>query len=346
MLGFGQASFMARGSNKDAQKGKKEKEQRRGGAGKRFLVQRQGYLRSSRRILEMSEGSLWVLDLQMTIRHKFEVSDVTAVKIGADDGTFILEMRKGSEAFFSARRAELLCILLPIVQGNVGGQLFSLCKWSKRMLFQGKKAETGRGYVTFRVWSGKLTVVTEEMDKCGCEVLMHDIGRIVKLSDAPDDVLLMLRSTSRLLRFSCHNVAPTQGGGGKPHFSARDRLVRAIADSSLAQLGLTIPVEEALSEDVLSSFRERIRTKNKERKGEPLHQVLRLSVTCKPRLLEVTKTGVVERDETVSDLIHRELAWKDIAYVVLYDSWREEAESRAAPREEAEAAGGDRKSVV
>ena len=44
----------------------------------------------------------------------------------------------------------------------------------------------------------------------------------------------------RVLRFTVADA----DNNGSAHFSARDRLVRAIADSALAQLGLTLPIEE------------------------------------------------------------------------------------------------------
>lgn len=52
-----------------------------------------------------------------------------AVKVGADENTFTLQMRKGGETFVCSHRAELLSILLPIIQGDVGGLIFSLLKW-------------------------------------------------------------------------------------------------------------------------------------------------------------------------------------------------------------------------
>ena len=41
---------------------------------------------------------------------------------------------------------------------------------------------------------------------------------------------------------------------GPVTFSARDRLVRALADGALAQLGLTLPVEEASAQQCLELF--------------------------------------------------------------------------------------------
>jgi len=41
---------------------------------------------------------------------------------------------------------------------------------------------------------------------------------------------------------------------GHVHFSARDRLVRALADSALAQLGLTLPVEETSEQQCKELF--------------------------------------------------------------------------------------------
>lgn len=47
-------------------------------------------------------------------------------------------------------------------------------------------------------------------------------------------------AAGRVLRFTVADA----DNKGHLHFSARDRLVRALADSALAQLGLTLPVEE------------------------------------------------------------------------------------------------------
>ena len=50
--------------------------QRKEATSRRFLVQRQGYLRNSRRILEIGSQAVLVLDLSLTIRTRLEMADV------------------------------------------------------------------------------------------------------------------------------------------------------------------------------------------------------------------------------------------------------------------------------
>ena len=177
MLGFTAGSFLPRpGIAKIKEAPEARVELRKQAGASRFLVQRQGYLRNARRILEVGPKHILVLDLFLLVRTQLDVADVQAVKIGADEGSFTLQMSKGradfapastaesysrrpssrtsldnqgrktssesehragagSEAFVCARRAELLCVLLPFVQRDVGGHLFSLRKWSKRSMF-------------------------------------------------------------------------------------------------------------------------------------------------------------------------------------------------------------------
>jgi len=46
------------------------------------------------------------------------------------------------------------------------------------------EAETGsRAPVRFRLWSGKLAVVHEDMALCASEIRMHTIARILPISD-------------------------------------------------------------------------------------------------------------------------------------------------------------------
>ena len=92
-------------------------------------MQRQGYLRNSRRIFEIGSQAALVLDLSLSVRARLELADVMAVKVGADENTFTLQMRKGAETFVCQHRAHLLCVLLPAIQGDVGGIIFSLLKW-------------------------------------------------------------------------------------------------------------------------------------------------------------------------------------------------------------------------
>ena len=127
MLGFSSAAFIPR--PRDSTQEQRKPRQRKDAMSKRFLVQRQGYLRNSRRILEIGSQAVLVLDLSLTVRTRLELADVMAVKVGADDNTFTLQMRKGGETFVCTHRAELLGILLPIIQGDVGGIIFSLLKW-------------------------------------------------------------------------------------------------------------------------------------------------------------------------------------------------------------------------
>ena len=69
-----------------------------------------------------------------------------------------MQNRKGSETYVCSKRAELLCVLLPMIQGDLGGQIFQLSKISKRQL-QTQDAEQD-GISTdprsYRVWSGKI----------------------------------------------------------------------------------------------------------------------------------------------------------------------------------------------
>jgi len=130
MLGFSSASFIPRPRPPhDSGGDPKKPRQRKEATSKRFLVQRQGYLRNSRRILEIGSQAILVLDLSLTVRTRLEIADVMAIKVGTDESTFTLQMRKGTEAFVCSHRAELLGILLPIIQGDVGGLIFSLLKW-------------------------------------------------------------------------------------------------------------------------------------------------------------------------------------------------------------------------
>ena len=134
MLGFSAAAFTPiRRPPQDSGEPRKVR-QRKDATSRRFLVQRQGYLRNSRRILEIGSQAVLVLDLNLTVRTRLEIADIMSVKVGADETSCTLQMRKGGETFVCAHRAELLSTLLPIIQGDVGGLIFSLLKWSKRMI--------------------------------------------------------------------------------------------------------------------------------------------------------------------------------------------------------------------
>ena len=84
---------------------------------------------------------------------------------------------------------------------------------------------------------------------CATEQLKLDVGR--------SGVVLQLKSTrhggagpGRVLRFTVADA----DNNGSVHFSARDRLVRALADSALAQLGLTLPIEETSEQQCREMF--------------------------------------------------------------------------------------------
>jgi hypothetical protein len=70
-----------------------------------------------------------------------------------------MQNRKGSETYVCCKRSELLCVLLPMIQGDLGGQIFQLSKISKRQL-QTQDAAAQDGISTeprsYRVWSGKI----------------------------------------------------------------------------------------------------------------------------------------------------------------------------------------------
>lgn len=93
--------------------------------------------------------------------------------------------------------------------------------------------------------------------------MTQDVNRRVrtaeqlKLGMGRSGVVLLLKSTrhggagpGRVLRFTVADA----DNNGSVHFSARDRLVRALADSALAQLGLTLPVEETNEQQCREMF--------------------------------------------------------------------------------------------
>jgi hypothetical protein len=315
MLGFSSASFIPRPRPlQDAATEPRKPQQRKEATSRRFLVQRQGYLRNSRRILEIGAHSVLVLDLGLTMRTRLELADVMAVKVGNDENIFTLHMRKGSETFVCLHRAELLGTLLPIIQGDIGGLIFSMVKWSKRMI-AGLASQDSRVPVRFRLWSGKLAVIQEDSSVCSSDIPMHTIARIMPMSDDKTGLVLILKharagtSGGRVLRFSVSDVE----NRGNAHFSARDRLVRALADSALAQLGLTLPVEETTE----AQCRDMFNASNM----VPLDfiesfEVCRVSDKAKPRLLDLAASGLVERDRDNVQLVHHAIAWANLSHVV------------------------------
>ena len=93
MLGFSSAAFIPRPRPPVDSGGEARKpRQRKDATSRRFLVQRQGYLRNSRRILEIGSQAVLVLDLNLTVRTRLEMADVMAVKVGSDDQTFTLQV--------------------------------------------------------------------------------------------------------------------------------------------------------------------------------------------------------------------------------------------------------------
>jgi uncharacterized protein YcgL (UPF0745 family) len=111
MLGFSAGSFLPRpginaGKEKEAQP---RVELRKSEGASRFLVQRQGYIRNARRILEVGPRHILVLDLFLAVRTQLDVADVQAVKVGADEGSFTLQMSKGPERIAHPQSPRLLC---------------------------------------------------------------------------------------------------------------------------------------------------------------------------------------------------------------------------------------------
>jgi uncharacterized protein YcgL (UPF0745 family) len=291
--------------------------QRKDATSRRFLVQRQGYLRNSRRILEIGSQAVLVLDLNLTVRTRLEIADIMSVKVGADETSCTLQMRKGGETFVCSHRAELLSTLLPIIQGDVGGLIFSLLKWSKRMI-AGIDEPGSRAPVRFRVWSGKLAVVQEDVALCASEIHMHTIARILPLSDNRSGLVIQLKyargggavAAGRLLRFTVGDA----GENSHVNFSARDRLVRALADSALAQLGVSLPVEEITEQQCKDMF-----TSLNAMPADFIESfaVQRISAEkVKARTVDVTSWGIIERDDSHLQLIHHSIQWCRLTHIV------------------------------
>ena len=195
------------------------------------------------------QQAVLVLDLGLVLRSRLELADVMAVKVGADEQSFTLHTRKSAETFVCLQRADLLSVLLPLIQGDVGGLIFSLLKWSKRMM-TGDAAASTRAPVRFRLWSGRLAVVREDADHCSCDIPMHAIARILVITDDRTGLVLQLKvprgaasaSTGggRIVRFS---VGDTDNRG-HANYSARDRLVRALADGLCVCVCVCVCVSE------------------------------------------------------------------------------------------------------
>ena len=235
---------------------------------------------------------------------------------GPDENTFTIQMRKGAETFVCTHRAHLLSVLLPAIQGDVGGSIFSLRKWSKRMM-AGLEEEGSRRPVRFRLWSGKLAVVQEDTSVCACEIYMHTIARILPLTDNRAGLVLQLKSsrgggpgTGRILRFT----VPEAENKGAATFSARDRLVRALADGALAHLGLTLPVEEMSDEQCWDLFNTSNAMSTDAIDAFVLHRVS--AHILKPRLLHVAACGLIERDMEHQGLVHHSIPWAKLSHIV------------------------------
>ena len=76
MLGFSSAFIPRPRPSHEAGAEPRKPRQRKEATSRRFLVQRQGYLRNSRRILEIGSQAVLVLDLSLTVRTRLEMADV------------------------------------------------------------------------------------------------------------------------------------------------------------------------------------------------------------------------------------------------------------------------------
>jgi len=90
----------------------------------------------------------------------------------------------------------------------------------------------------------------------------------------------------------------------------RDRVIRALVDMAVAQLGLTLPVAEGTSAESASAFREWNACPARRLLSV---EVVRVGRTHKVRRLEVTAAGLVERDAREAGLVHAMLPWAALA---------------------------------
>eukprot|EP00960_Hanusia_phi_P076366 768551-Hanusia_phi.AAC.8 len=311
MLGFSSATFISRPKAVRDDPDSQYKHARRRDSSRRFIVQRQGYLRNSKRIMELGTTSVVVFDLALNLRSEIPVSNIMTVKVGSDETSFTLQQQKASEAYSCVQRAELLSVLLPIVQGDVGGQIFSLLKWSKQMLWAGKLDESYRNYAKYRIWSGKITVIEEDNSIASSEICIHEISKVQPLTDDNFGMVLMMKN-KRIIRFTCLCNEDTSSR----QFSNRDRMVRAITDSALAQLGITLPVENIQSQDAFVLFR--LWNASSIDNVISSFAIRRLSKKSKRRIISLSSNGMYERDVENTSLVHHSIAWSQILHFVRY----------------------------
>ena len=323
MLGFSSAAFISRPKAIREDLDSQHKHARKKESSRRFLVQRQGYLRNSKRIMELGAKSIAIFDLALNLRSEIDVSTIMTVKVGPDEFSVTLQLQKSAEAYSCLQRAELLSVLLPIVQGDVGGQIFSLLKWSKQMLWAGSLDESYRKFAKYRIWSGKITVIEEDNEIASTEISIHEISKVQPLADDNCGLVLMMKN-KRIIRFTClcNEEAPYR------QFSNRDRMVRAITDSALAQLGITLPVENIQSQDAFVLFR--LWNASSIDNVISSFAIQRLSKKSKKRIVSLSSNGMYERDVENTSLVHHTIAWSHILHFVRYPFQGDEPTSQPA----------------
>jgi len=287
----------------------------------RFLVYQQNTFgfRNARRIFEIGLSTVQILDFHGIVRAEYSASDIVSVKLGNDsDSIFVIHFPKVTETFMCGKRAELLSVLLPIIQKDEGAPIFELSKWRKAMHIDCNSPAAARPFAWYKLWAGKLMLLfdgnMQMQHMAQSEICLNTVVKISAIVEDPAGAVIFLKGRT-LVRFSCYDEVNCSS---VRQFAARDRFIQCLVESAKAQLGLTIPILETSNAE-LRSFCEDYLLKKPDDVGSLLFSVTVRRYgrdfhngKVKRRVLELHERCIFERDSESPCLIHRRVYLNEI----------------------------------